>query len=127
MKFIIDENIPPKVTAYLEGLGHDVKSVLGERLTGISDENLMKNALDESRALVTFDKHFGDILRYPPEKTAGVILLKIHPPIIGRITNAFDNFFKKHGKAPLKGRLIVLSDREYRIRGGSPLAILNEK
>lgn len=117
MRFLTDENIPPKITAYLEGLGHDVKSILGERLAGIPDESVMKKALGESRTLVTFDKHFGNILRYPPQETAGVILLEIHPPLIAKITSAFDKFFKKYGKSPLQGSLVVLSDKGYRIRG----------
>ncbi len=123
MRFLTDENIPPKIVAYLEGLGHDVKPILGERLSGISDEAVMEKAMDEGHTLVTFDKHFGNILRYPPGKMAGVILLKIHPPVIGKITGALDNFFKKHGESPLQGKLIVLSSKGYRVRGESRSAI----
>ena len=116
MKFLVDVNIPPKVTAYIESLGHDVKSLVQEQLSNIPDERVMELALNEERTIITFDKHFGNILRYPPQNTAGIILLRIHPPLIEKIISAFDRFFKRYGETSLKGRLIVLSDKEYRMR-----------
>jgi hypothetical protein len=33
----------------------------------------------EARALITLDRDFGQVLRFPPEKSAGIIVLEIGP------------------------------------------------
>jgi predicted nuclease of predicted toxin-antitoxin system len=51
-------------------------------LGGAGDPELLKAAIAEGRILVTNDHDFGNVLVYPPENTAGIVVL--NPP--GRIT-----------------------------------------
>jgi len=51
--------------------------------------NCLKFARPEARALVTLDRDFGQVTRFPPEKSAGIIVLDVGPGttldgIIGR-------------------------------------------
>ncbi|MFQ5964391.1 MAG: DUF5615 family PIN-like protein [Candidatus Scalinduaceae bacterium] len=116
MRFLIDENIFPHITSYIRKSGHDVKTVQESGLIKAPDDKIVDLSIKEKRTIITFDKHFGDTLRYPPQNLFGIILIRIHPPILDDICHAIDNLFKNYQADSFKGRLIVLSKSGYRIR-----------
>jgi hypothetical protein len=73
-------------------------------------------AKDEDRTVITFDKHFGNVLKYPPSDTAGIIHIRIHPPLLHDVIAAIGNLLKKYEYPSFHGKLIVLSKNGYRIR-----------
>lgn len=79
MKFKLDENIGRKAEQLLRDAGHDVSSVTSQSLNGAADENLFEVCIAEQRALVTLDHDFGQVLRFPPERSAGVVILEVAP------------------------------------------------
>ncbi len=79
MKFKLDENIGNKAAALLRDVGHDVSTVSAQALNGTSDENLFAICTLESRVLVTLDHDFGQVLRFPPEQSAGIVVLEVAP------------------------------------------------
>ena len=116
MKFLADENLFPQVVAYLRKSGHDVMDIHEAGFTQITDDEIIKIAATEERSIITFDKHFGDILRYPPRNLPGIILIRIHPPLLEDIFYALSNLFKNYHENSFKGRLVVLTKSGYRIR-----------
>ncbi len=116
MRFLIDENIFPQITSYIQKSGHDVITAQESGLIKAPDNKIVSLAIKEKRTILTFDKHFGDILRYPPKNLFGIILIRIHPPILSDIFYAIDNLFKNYQADSFKGRLVVLSRTGYRIR-----------
>jgi predicted nuclease of predicted toxin-antitoxin system len=72
----VDENLPRHVAAVLHARGHDAVTVLEQGWQGFSDGMLWRRVQDERRWLMTADKGFGDLRRYPPGSHAGVILLR---------------------------------------------------
>ena len=56
--------------------GLDVSSVLDHGLSGEPDERIFDVCRDESRVFVTLDHDFGNLLRFPVEESAGVVLLE---------------------------------------------------
>ena len=90
MKLKLDENIGRRGLELLKAAGHDVMTVWDQQLHGVSDEKLFEICLVEARALVTLDRDFGQVTRFPPEKSAGIIVLDVGPTttldgIIGRL------------------------------------------
>ncbi len=79
MKLKLDENIGRRGLDILKAAGHDVMTVRDQRLQGAKDELLFKVCADEGRALVTLDHDFGQVLRFPPEKSAGIAILETGP------------------------------------------------
>ena len=70
MKFKLDENIGNIGRALLTDAGHDVSTV-----DGASDTIFYDVCCAESRILITLDRDFGEVLRFPPEKIAGIVIL----------------------------------------------------
>ncbi len=79
MRLKLDENIGRRGLDILKAAGHDVMTVRDQQLQGAKDELLFEVCAGEARALVTLDHYFGQVLRFPPEKSAGIAILEIGP------------------------------------------------
>ena len=108
INFLTDENIFPKVVEFLRSYNFDVKDIREKPLAGSSDEEIIRLAKNEQRTLLTFDKHFANILQYPPESYFGIIRIRIHPPILNLIINSLQRFFTEFDLSKVKGKLIIL-------------------
>jgi predicted nuclease of predicted toxin-antitoxin system len=76
MKIKLDENLPLRLATLLQGLGHDVETVHGERLIGHADSEIWRAAQSESRFLITQDLDFSDARSFAPGAHHGVLLLR---------------------------------------------------
>jgi predicted nuclease of predicted toxin-antitoxin system len=72
-KFLVDENIPSAVARFLRDRGFELKEAAEAGLTGAPDDVIMALARKEQRVLLTFDKHFANVLGYPPNSHHGII------------------------------------------------------
>jgi predicted nuclease of predicted toxin-antitoxin system len=79
VKLKLDENIGRRGLELLRAAGHDVMTVRDQGLGGAKDESLFKTCAAEGRVLITLDHDFGQVTRFPPEQSAGVIVLEIGP------------------------------------------------
>jgi len=77
MRFKLDENIGRRGLEALRTAGHDTMTVQEEGLCGASDETLFKVCSREQRALITLDHDFGQVLRFPPESSHGIVILEL--------------------------------------------------
>ena len=77
MKIKVDENIGDSGVGLLRRSGHDVATVHDEGLTGSLDELIFQACVDERRVLVTLDRDFGHIPRFPPAGSAGIAVLEL--------------------------------------------------
>ena len=46
-------------------------------LRGAADETLFEVCKRENRALITLDRGFGQVLRYPPAGSAGIVVIEV--------------------------------------------------
>lgn len=77
MRFKPDENIGSRGQGLLRAAGHDVATVYDQQLGGARDETINLKCARENRALVTLDHDFCQVLRFPPEKSAGIVILEL--------------------------------------------------
>jgi hypothetical protein len=79
MKIKLDENIGRRGVELLKAAGHDVMTVSDQNLQGARDETLFDVCAGEDRVLITLDHDFGQVLRFPPERGAGLVILEPGP------------------------------------------------
>ncbi len=82
VRFKLDENADPRWAAPLAQAGHKVKSVAQQSLQGADDEVVAEACRQEGLCLITADQDFAQILDYPPEKYAGLIVLRERRPTL---------------------------------------------
>jgi len=72
----VDECTGPLLARWLRQEGHEVFSVYDDA-RGISDDEVMRKAVDETRIIVTNDKDFGERVFRDSHPHHGVILLRL--------------------------------------------------
>ena len=117
MKLFLDENLSPQHASELRTEGHDAIAVLEAGLSGATDEQVLRFAVENGRILVTLDADFANVMRFPPEQTLGVVRLKVHPANEERIRQAIRRALLFLHNINLVGRLAVVDDEKIRIRG----------
>ncbi|MBI4970816.1 MAG: DUF5615 family PIN-like protein [Candidatus Omnitrophica bacterium] len=104
MKFLIDENIPKKLLKALVSSDHDAVRVE----TSTRDAEIFERAKRENRILVTLDNDFIQLARFSSiHENFSIILVHIHPPYAGPITEAFTKLLKSVSEEKLKGLIIL--------------------
>lgn len=114
MRFLADENIHAELVAWLRGGGHDV-AYAAETLVGEPDTVVLRIARDEERIVVTDDKGFGDLVVRRRLASAGVLLLRMGSPAIGRRIERLAAAWPSI-EVGLRGNFTVVSDHRVRVR-----------
>lgn len=81
-----DENFPFSVVVELRRLGHDVLTIQDSGYGGLalSDENVLDQAIDEKRALLTLNrKHFIALHRAHPDHS-GIVVCSFDPDFLAQ-------------------------------------------
>jgi len=120
MKFKLDENLPESAGEALHAAGHDVSSVSIQKLNGSPDTGIHQVCAREDRALVTLDLDFSNPLRFPTEKTAGIIILRPRRATLSAIQELSKLLPSLVGREPPSGRLWIVEPGRLRVfRGGA--------
>jgi predicted nuclease of predicted toxin-antitoxin system len=116
-RFLLDENLSHRHAEWLRSIVKDASAVVEIGLAGASDERVWDEAQSSNSVLVSLDAHFANLLRYPPEKSAGVIWLKLDPPTELSIRNALERMLNLPDSIRFRGLLFVVEETSIRIRG----------
>lgn len=76
MKLKLDENVDARLVVLLRQAGHETTTVRDQGLRGIADLALYEHCTSEGHTLVTLDLDFSNVLRFPPERTPGLVVLR---------------------------------------------------
>ena len=91
-------------------------TVWDQDLRGITDEELFGICSAEGRALITLDRDFGQVPRFPPEKSAGVVILEVGPKTTLRnILDGLGDFLAVLESRSIAGALWIVEPGRVRI------------
>ncbi len=111
LKLLCDENLPHKLVELLKTKEFDV-----ERAPfGSDDAEVAELAKSENRVILTFDRHFGNTLLFPPEEYSGIVFIRIRPPLIQSVFSSLLTLFKLVKSSEFKGKLFTLSLEGFRV------------
>lgn len=116
MKFKLDENLGRGIARILHEAGHDVATVYDQKLSGANDQTIYDVCQREQRCLITLDLDFSNVLRFPPEPTAGIVVLRPdNKAIINTITALARQLVTGLKQENLSGRLWIVETGRIRV------------
>ena len=116
-KLVIDEDMPRSTGRILQQHGYNVMDIRDYGLRGAKDEEIYQFAQREQAVLLTGDRSFGNILRFPLGKHFGIVIVhfpnempttEINRQLIERLEALSEDDFK--------GNLIIIEPGKIRIR-----------
>ncbi len=116
MKIFANENLFEPIIDYLRSLGNDVLSIRDCGLSGISDDEVYEKACMENRVIVTMDKDFTRIFRFPPEKCGGIVVAKLYKKPVNETLAIFKKYYQSIKDEDIKKNLVIITPEGVRIR-----------
>ena len=116
MKVFANENLFEPIIDYLRYLGNDVLSIRDSGLSGISDDEVYEKACKENRVIITMDKDFTRIFRFPPERCGGIVVAKLYKRPVDETLTIFRKYYQSIKAEDVKGNLVIITPEGVRIR-----------
>jgi len=116
MRFLADENVYVPIIQYLRSMGHEVVDIRETSYSGASDEKIFKIAIEEKRTILTMDKDFVRMLRFPPDRCLGIIVVKIYKMSVDETTEVFKRYFESLDCDEIPGKLLIITKDGVRSR-----------
>lgn len=116
MKMFADENLYDPIIDYLRSLGHDILSIREAGLSGISDDQVYQLACKEKRVIISMDKDFSRIFRFPPKGCEGIIVVKIYKRTVDETLRIFKKYYQDIKEKDIRKNLIIITPEGIRIR-----------
>lgn len=116
MRIVLDESVSYGLAEVLLRDGHQIIAIAESATSGNTDEEVFTLACESKSVLITRDYHFTNPLRFPADKTGGIIYIR-H----GNLTSEEElllvtKFLLNHPHAEFSGRLATLYRDSAKIR-----------
>ena len=116
MRLKVDENIGRSGIELLRQAAHDVATVREQGLAGAADEVVFQVCVVESRTLITLDRDFGQVPRFPPKQSAGIVILELGGPVSLRLLrDRLREFLALAATRPANGELWIVEPGRVRV------------
>lgn len=116
MKIVLDESVSFGLAEVLKRAKHSVIAVAETSTTGITDEEIFKITAKNNAILITRDYHFTNSLRFPPNKTGGILYIRHGNLTANQEIKLVQRFLSIHPYEKYSGRLVTLYKDSAKIR-----------
>jgi len=116
LKIIANENVYEPIIEFLKSEGHNVINIRRTSLSGATDDEIYEKAIKDKLIILTMDKDFSRIVRFPPERCGGIIVVKLYGMIVAKTTEIFKQHFKSLDEKKITGRLAIMTREGVRLR-----------
>lgn len=115
LRILTDENVSPKVVAFLRNSGIDVLDTKEQGWFGKKDDELLEIAYQDNRWIFTHDTDFGSLAIHEGKRYVGIILLRVRNMNSQSIVSVCNQLLD-HDIDFLHGTLVVVEETRIRIR-----------
>jgi len=116
MKIVLDESVSYGLAEALLRSGHQIVAIAEAATSGKTDEEVFALACDGKSVLITRDYHFTNPLRFPSEKTGGIIYIRHGNLASEEEILLVTKFLSNHPSTEFIGRLVTLYSDSVKIR-----------
>lgn len=118
IKILTDENISPKVVAFLRQYGIDILDTKEQHWYGKNDEDLMSTAYQDKRFVLTHDSDFGTLAINERKPCYGILYLRLSNLNPRNVIRVCEHVFRKDVDV-FPGTILVIEETRIRIRHSS--------
>jgi predicted nuclease of predicted toxin-antitoxin system len=116
MKILADHCVFGKTVHLLQKAGHEVIRLKDIASASSEDDTVASLAVSYNAILLSNDKDFADIIKYPPKEHSGIIVLRITPQSEGIVHNTLLNLLASKPLKEIYGSLAVIRGNKIRFR-----------
>jgi len=117
MNIIANENVYEPIVEFLVNAGHNVINTKRTELAGAPDEKVYERAVRDHLLIVTMDRDFTRLLRFPPGRCGGIIVAKLYRIPVDETTEIFRRHFLTLSEAAIRGKLVIMTRDGIRVHG----------
>jgi len=117
LQILVDEDMPRPTAGLLQSLSIDAIDLRDIGLRGATDAEVFEYAQKQRMVIISRDKEFGNILKYPLGTHHGIIWVNLPSTFVRQqILDAVGRFFAEVERSRLPNNLTIVEVGRYRIR-----------
>ena len=116
MSILLDQCVPVKFLRYLRDWGYEATLMSEHIQVDAPDEDVIALAQRLDAALLTVDMDFSNILIYPPDQYAGIIVMRFRVQEESMLVNSLQTALNDLYRDGLRKVLVIVESDRYRIR-----------
>jgi len=115
VKFKLDENLDVRLVSLLSEGDHEADTVLDQQLSGQADEVIYEACCKSGHTLITLDLDYSNPLRFPPEPSEGIVVLRPPQPVLPILRSLLASALAELKTRSLKGKLWIIEPGRIRV------------
>jgi len=116
VKLLIDHCVSKRTSDFLVSIGHEVTLLKELGLETLDDPEILELAATRDEVLITEDRGFGNVVKYPPSSHQGAIVLIIRTRNRKGLHEALRQFLQNNDRERLRQKLVVINEQLARVR-----------
>jgi len=117
IRFLVDADLPRSLAMALRERGYVADDVRDLKLGNAPDDTVVEHAKEHSYTLVSADKGFTNVLRFPLGTHCGMIVARFPPHTPARAkTRLLLRWIPTLGEQDIRGNLLIIERKGIRIR-----------
>ena len=114
MDLLADESVDFPIIKWLRERGHDVVAI-ADSIAGASDLQVLQTAVNLRRVLLTFDRHFGELVFRHQIKPPGLVYVRIRTTSAPSLYRRFQAHWPTI-ESRILGHFVIMSAHRIRLR-----------